>query len=122
MEGFLGQEKDIVVGDAFKTLDEHFDQLDQCDPQEVMLCFDEQHLLMRVERRRLRLIDLSERFLSCFLTATPNEETYKLSGKNPIATMSNKQKAAAKQGKVPKVVTVTAESASDKNTKTEGFF
>jgi hypothetical protein len=121
-EGFLGQDKDIVVGDAFKTLDEHFGQLDSYNPQEVMLSFDEQHLLMRVERRRLRLIDLSERFLSCFLTATPNEETYQLCGKNPIATMSNKQKEEAKQGKVPKIATITAKSASDKNANTEGFF
>ncbi len=120
--GFLGQEKDIVVGNAFAALDDHFEQLDKCDPDEVMLSFDEQHLLMRVERRRLRLIDLSERFLSCFLTATPNEETYNLCGKKPIATMSNKQKQEAGQGKIPKLVTITAKSASDKNANTKGFF
>lgn len=120
--GFLGQEKDIVVGNAFAALDDHFEQLDKCDPNEVMLSFDEQHLLMRVERRRLRLIDISERFLSCFLTATPNEETYNLCGKTPIATMSNKQKQEAGQGKIPKLVTITAKSASDKNANTRGFF
>lgn len=120
--GFLGQEKDIVVGNAFAALDDHFEQLDKCDPNQVMLSFDEQHLLMRVERRRLRLIDLSERFLSCFLTATPNEETYNLCGKKPIATMSNKQKQEAGQGKIPKLVTITAKSASDKNVNTKGFY
>ncbi|WP_298621897.1 DEAD/DEAH box helicase family protein [uncultured Legionella sp.] len=125
-EGFLGQEKDqekdIVVGNAFQALDDYYEQLSECDEQEFMLSFDEQHLLMRVERRRLRLIDLSERFLSCFLTATPNEETYDLCGKNPVATMSNKQKEQANQGKIPKTITLNAKSASDKNGNTVGFF
>lgn len=121
-EGFLGQDKDIVVGDACRALDEHFEQLDRSNPQEVMLSFDEQHLLMRVERRRLRLIDLSERFLSCFLTATPNEETYHLCGKHPVATMSNKQKEQANQGRIPRIKTMHAKSASDKNASTQGFF
>ncbi len=117
---FLGQPHNIVVGDSEQLLDNHFSSL--MSYQDVVLSFDEQHLLMQVERRRLRLIRLSNQFLSCFLTATPNEETYQLCHQDPVATMSNKQKAAAKHGKISKIIAIHAQSSQDKNKYTKGFF
>jgi hypothetical protein len=50
-----------------------------------------------------------------FLTATPNKETYDLSGNKPVAIMSSGQKQAAGQGQFPELLTHHAKNISDRN-------
>ena len=49
-----------------------------------------------------------------YLTATPSQETYKLSGKKPVAYMSSKQKALEGYGMFPELKTFKAKNISDK--------
>lgn len=105
----------IILTSSERILDKHFDVLKNADPNKTFICFDEQHLLMQTERRRVRLIELSKRLLSMFLTATPNTETYKLSGNKPVASMSSGQKEQAGQGLFPSIFRENARNISDRN-------
>jgi hypothetical protein len=105
----------IIISSSERLLDEHYQQLLEIDPNNTFLSFDEQHLLMKSERRRIRLIELSKKILSMFLTATPNDETYKLSGNKPVAIMSSGQKQAAGQGQFPVLFEENARNITDRN-------
>lgn len=105
----------IIIGSSEYLLDKHYHDLDEADSEHTFLAFDEQHLIMKAERRRIRLIELSQKKLSMFLTATPNQETYKLSGNKPVAIMSSGQKMEAGQGQFPKLVSFQARNITDRN-------
>ena len=105
----------MIVGSSERLLDKHYQDMMDASSEHTFLAFDEQHLIMKAERRRIRLIELSKKKLSMFLTATPNEETYALSGNKPVAIMSNAQKEAAGQGQFPWVYTHHAQNVSDRN-------
>ena len=105
----------LIVSSSELLLDDYYQQLLDLEPGRVFLNFDEQHLLMKTERRRVRLLEISKQMLSMFLTATPNEETYQLSGNNPVAIMSSAQKQAAGQGQFPVLFTENARNISDRN-------
>lgn len=105
----------IVIGSAEHLLDHHYQELMDADSNRTFLAFDEQHLIMKAERRRVRLIELAKQKLSMFLTATPNQETYELSGNKPVAIMSSGQKQQAGQGQFPRLLTHQARTVSDKN-------
>ncbi|CEG58446.1 DEAD/DEAH box helicase family protein [Legionella fallonii] len=107
--------KSIIIGSAEHLLDEHYQELIDADPEQTFLVFDEQHLIMQVERRRVRLIELAKQKLSMFLSATPNKETYELSGNKPVAIMSSGQKQQAGQGQFPRLLTHHARNVSDRN-------
>ncbi|WP_298622423.1 DEAD/DEAH box helicase family protein [uncultured Legionella sp.] len=105
----------IIIGSSEHLLDKHYHDLDKADSNHTFLAFDEQHLIMKAERRRMRLIELSKKKLSMFLTATPNLETYQLSGNKPVAIMSSGQKMEAGQGQFPNLVSFQARNISDRN-------
>ncbi|MBL7480462.1 DEAD/DEAH box helicase family protein [Legionella bononiensis] len=105
----------IIIGSSEYLLDKHYHDLENADSEHTFLAFDEQHLIMKAERRRIRLIELSQKKLSMFLTATPNQETYKLSGNKPVAIMSSGQKMEAGQGQFPKLVSFQARNITDRN-------
>ncbi len=105
----------IVIGSAERLLDRHYQDLMDANSEKTFLSFDEQHLIMKAERRRIRLIELSKQKLSMFLTATPNEETYNLSGNKPVAIMSSGQKQEAGQGQFPSLYTHQARNVTDRN-------
>lgn len=109
------EEPKIIVAASELLLDECYENLMLAKPEKTLLSFDEQHLLMKREKRRLMVIELSKKFLTMFLTATPNQETYELAGKKPVATMSSGQKEKAGQGKFPALHTLEAENISDRN-------
>lgn len=71
---------------------------------------------MKTERRRVRLIELAKQKLSMFLTATPSQETYDLSGHKPVAIMSSGQKQEAGQGLFPRITQFEARTITDRNT------
>ncbi|MDX2347056.1 MAG: DEAD/DEAH box helicase family protein [Legionella sp.] len=75
----------ITLASSEELLDKHYQSLLDTDPDTTFLSFDEQHLLMTFERRRVRLIELSKKILTMFLTATPQPETYELAGNRPVA-------------------------------------
>lgn len=112
----------IIIGSSERLLDKHYQQLLEADPERTFLSFDEQHLLMKSERRRVRLIELSKKMLSMFLTATPNQETYQLSGNKPVAIMSSGQKQAAGQGQFPVLFSENARNISDRNKLRNYYF
>ncbi|WED42851.1 DEAD/DEAH box helicase family protein [Legionella cardiaca] len=112
----------IIIGSSERLLDKHYQQLLEADPARTFLSFDEQHLLMKSERRRVRLIELSKKMLSMFLTATPNQETYQLSGNKPVAIMSSGQKQAAGQGQFPVLFSENARNISDRNKLRNYYF
>ena len=105
----------IIVGSSERLLDQHYQELMDANSERTFLAFDEQHLIMKEERRRIRLIELSKQKLSMFLTATPNKETYDLSGNRPVAIMSSGQKQQAGQGQFPDLITHDAKNISDRN-------
>jgi hypothetical protein len=105
----------IIVGSTERLLDQHYQDLMDANSEHTFLAFDEQHLIMKAERRRVRLIELSKNKLSMFLTATPNQETYILSGNKPVAIMSNAQKEEAGQGQFPRLYTHHARNITDRN-------
>ena len=113
----MNQEGSITIASSKFILDNHYEHLRRASVEKTCLVFDEQHLLMANERRRMRLLTLSKQFLSVFLTATPNEETYELSGKKPVAIMSSGQKQKAGQGQFPEMVSVQTEFIKDKHDK-----
>ena len=105
----------MIVASSECLLDNHYQDMMDANSEHTFLAFDEQHLIMKTERRRVRLIELSKKKLSMFLTATPNEETYVLSGNKPVAIMSNSQKQEAGQGQFPHIFTLQARNISDRN-------
>lgn len=105
----------IIIGSSEHLLDKHYHNLEKADSNHTFLAFDEQHLIMKAERRRIRLIELSKKKLSMFLTATPNLETYELSGHKPVAIMSSGQKMEAGQGQFPELVSFQARNITDRN-------
>lgn len=112
----------MMIASSELLLDQHYDSLLAAAPNQTCLIFDEQHLLMANERRRLRLLTLAQRFLSVFLTATPNQETYKISGAKPVAIMSSGQKQKAGQGQFPETQSIQCEYISDLHRKKEVRF
>lgn len=113
----LNQPGNLLIASSKLILDNHYDQIMAASPDQTCLIFDEQHLLMANERRRMRLLTLSQHFLSVFLTATPNQETYQISGKKPVAIMSSGQKQKAGQGQFPEMNTIHCEFVNDKHNK-----
>ena len=107
----------IIVADSGRLLDDHYPALLNAPTDTTFLTIDEQHLLMANEKRRKRLLTLPEKILCLFLTATPDAETYRLSGSNPVATMSNRQKELAGQGRLPKFETLEVPFFRDLNKK-----
>lgn len=105
----------IIIASSECLLDDHYQQLIEASSEHTFLSFDEQHLLMKSERRRVRLIELSKKMLTMFLTATPNQETYQLSGNQPVAIMSSGQKQAAGQGQFPVLFSENANNITDRN-------
>ena len=98
-----------------RLLDKHYQELLAADSQRTFLAFDEQHLIMKEERRRVRLIELAKQKLSMFLSATPNQETYQLCGNKPVAIMSSGQKQEAGQGQFPELISHHAKNITDRN-------
>lgn len=109
----LQQSETMLIASSELVLDNYYDNLHNASANRTCLIFDEQHLLMENERRRVRLLTLSQKFLSVFLTATPNRETYDISGKKPVAIMSSGQKEKAGQGQFPATQTVPCDSVYD---------
>ncbi|MCX7090181.1 MAG: DEAD/DEAH box helicase family protein [Legionellales bacterium] len=105
----------LIVADSFRLLDQHHKALLEAPSDTTFLSVDEQHLLMSNERRRKRLLELPNRLLSMFLTATPDKETFELSGERPVASMSNRQKEQAGQGRLPKFETIQVPFFGDLN-------
>lgn len=113
----LQDSSSIVVASSKFILDNYYNQIRTASPDQTCMSFDEQHLLMENECLSMRLLMLSDQFLSLFLTATPNEETYKRSGRKPVAIMSSGQKQKAGQGQFPKMEEIHCEFISDKHAK-----
>lgn len=105
----------FIIGSSETLLDNHYQQLLKAQSDKTFFAFDEQHLIMQHERRRVRLKELSQQKLSMFLTATPNPETYAMSGQKPVAIMSSGQKQEAGQGQFPRLMTQEAQNISDRN-------
>ncbi len=105
----------IIIGSSERLLDRCYQELLQSDSSKTALVFDEQHLIMKAERRRVRLIALAQEKLTMFLTATPTPEIYSLSGNKPVAIMSSRQKQDAGQGAFPRLVAFEAQTVADRN-------
>ncbi len=69
----------IIIASSEYLLDEYYDDVEAALSNSTFLSFDEQHLMMETERRRVRLIELAKQKLTMFLTTTPSQETYALS-------------------------------------------
>lgn len=111
----LNQSRGLIVADNETLIDSHYKELLAAPRDYTFLSVDEQHELMQVERRRKRLLQLPKHVLSLFLTATPDKETFELSGERPVATMSNLQKQEAGQGRLPKYETLKVPFFNDLN-------
>jgi hypothetical protein len=109
----LRERNTILIASNALLLDNYYGDLLSIPSERSCFIFDEQHLLMANERSRIRLLTLSRLYLSMFLTATPDLETYQMSGNKPVAIMSSGQKQKAKQGQFPRMVTFVSESTSD---------
>lgn len=107
----------ILIASSKLLLDQYYNRLMMASLDHTHLIFDEQHLLMANERRRGRLLVLSQQCLSVFLTATPNLETYAISGKKPVAIMSSGQKQKAGYGQFPQIISLHCELVSDLHRK-----
>ena len=107
----------IMIASSKLILDKHYARLMVASPDYTHFIFDEQHLLMANERRRGRLLALAQQYLSVFLTATPNPETYAISGKKPVAIMSSGQKQKAGQGQFPHMLSMQCEFVADLHRK-----
>ena len=107
----------IMIASSKLILDKHYARLMVASPEYTHYIFDEQHLLMANERRRGRLLALAQQYLSVFLTATPNPETYAISGKKPVAIMSSGQKQKAAQGQFPQLLSMQCEFVADLHRK-----
>jgi|GEM_PF-4027329 len=83
----------------------------------VVFVFDEQHEVMQNEARKLKFLDIAIHHLTMLLTATPTKETYQLCNGNPVARMSNHQKAKAGHGVFPTLVTQRDKSLGDKKSE-----
>lgn len=105
----------IIIASSECLLDTEYQHLFDANPDETFLSFDEQHLLMNTERWRVRLMELSKKFLSLFLTATPNKDTYKLAGNKPVAILSSAQKQQSGQGQFPELFSQQAENVTDRS-------
>ncbi|PJD91527.1 MAG: hypothetical protein CK424_06885 [Legionella sp.] len=103
----------IIIASNHDLLDEHYLDVLNTPLPHTFLSFDEQHLVMLNERRRMQLLQLSKKFLCMFLTATPSRNTYDLSGAKPVAIMSSGQKEKAGQGQFPTLITSQCEFISD---------
>lgn len=112
----LPKEKEprIIISSSEQLLDKYYPILANHDTENIFLSFDEQHLLMRSELRRVRLLELAKNKLTTLLTATPDELTYEMSGKKPVGMMSSGQKAKAGQGQFPSIMEQKAENISDR--------
>jgi hypothetical protein len=112
-------ETKFVVASFEELLDNEYDRVQQLlstkeKTSQVAFSFDEQHLVMDQESRKLKLKNIAEHNLCMLLTATPSEETYKLCGKKPVARMSSHQKAKAGHGAFPTLSTKTDKTLEDK--------
>ncbi|HVT63514.1 MAG TPA: DEAD/DEAH box helicase family protein, partial [Legionellaceae bacterium] len=105
----------MILASNHCLLDVYYHDVLKNSAEQVLLSFDEQHLIMRHERRSKRLLTLTDKFLSLFLTATPDPYTYQLSGSRPVAIMSSAQKAKAGQGQFPMVFTLHCAFLRDYN-------
>src|SRR3990167_342014 len=110
-----GKPPKIILTSSEQLLDENYQSLSTANPQKTFLSFDEQHLLMKDEKRRIRLLELSKHMLTMFLTATPNQETYDLAGRHPVAIMSSGQKQKSGQGQFPVTMILEDENIAYKN-------
>ena len=111
----LGNTGKIIIASSECILGEHYQTILYSPPSKTFLSFDEQHLIMQSERSRVRWMRLNQTFLSLSLTATPNRETYELSGSKPVALMSSKQKQQAGQGIFPLLLSNYSKYISDVN-------
>ncbi|MCR9192301.1 MAG: DEAD/DEAH box helicase family protein [Gammaproteobacteria bacterium] len=107
----------IIVASSKYLLDHHYDALLAAPTDHTFITVDEQHVVMRYERQKIRLFTLSEKFLALFLTATPTRETYEFAGSKPVAIMSPGQKQQANQGHLPVVKPLRASFMLDLNRK-----
>lgn len=106
--------KKILIASDETLLDHHFADLQKLNTDDLLLSFDEQHLIINRESRNVKLFALSDKFVSLYLTATPSFDTYQKTGQRPVAIMSSGQKEKAGQGKFPQCFIVEAKSVSDK--------
>lgn len=104
----------FVVASYEELLDRHSAKLENLTGDQVVLSFDEQHLVMQQEARKVKLKELAKKNLSMFLSATPDKETYRMCGDKPLAYMSSKQKADAGHGAFPKIKKSKAKGIDDK--------
>lgn len=109
------QQNNFIITSQHFLLDKLYPYINKCMNEEsIALVVDEQHLVMEVERRKKRLQELAKKFTLMSLTATPDQQTYELSGSKPVASMSSKAKQAQKQGNLPILASVKAKTARDK--------
>ncbi len=109
----LKTKPEIIVASYEELLDRHYDTLNSFN--EIALSFDEQHLVIEKEKREIQLTQLADKNLTMLLTATPNQKTYELCGKKPVAYMSSKQKADANHGLFPNLEFVEATNLDDRD-------
>ncbi len=108
----------FIIASFERLLDEHYNDLRKLKPTNTVISVDEQHLPMQQEARHIKLKELAKYFLTMFLTATPNQETYNLAGRNPVALMSSRQKRAANQGDFPQLRQIKPASVKEKMQRT----
>lgn len=77
-----------------KLLDEHWDFLQDPITQNrgMLLCIDEEHIPSQEELFSKRIAILADHYPTMFLSATPSEEAYQISGDQPVASLSRKEK------------------------------
>lgn len=106
----LNEEPAYIIASYEELLDHHFDTLLDADPDKLTLVFDEQHIVMEHENRRVKLIELAKKLLAVFSTATPDSKTFEMCANKPVAVMSAAQKKLEGQGDFPRVNTVISKS------------
>ena len=77
-----------------KLLSAHWDFLQEEKTLEsgMLLCIDEEHLATQEELFSKRIAILADHYPTMFLSATPSEESYQISGDQPVASLSRKEK------------------------------
>ncbi len=107
----MDEKPGYVIASYEELLDHHFDTLLEAEhPDQLALVFDEQHIVMENENRRVKLIELAKKILAVFSTATPDKKTFEMCANKPVAVMSAAQKKLEGQGDFPRVHNLVAKS------------
>jgi len=101
----------FIIASYESILDKYFSEV--MATTNTIISFDEQHLVVEQEIRKIKLREISQRMMQMLLTATPDKATYDMCDRNPVAYLSSKDKEKAGHGAFPKIHMLKAKNFDD---------